>query len=306
MSASRSRSACEGSGRPALRRAGAGLIALTLITAGLPAWAAGKSEKKVCAKAYVEGQRLRNSDQLVEARKQFLVCARDVCPAVLRRDCIRWGAEAQQAIPTVVVEATDASGNDLVNVSVTIDGQPFVSRIDGSAQPVDPGVHTFRFEAQGAAPIEKRVVVHAADKNRHIHVTFPIGEKAPAPRAPSSQVKHDTSQPSTHRLTLPVYVLGGVGVVSLGVFTYMALKFDSQLNDLNRCKGHCSQSSVDSASNTRNLSYIPLGIGVVALGFAAGIYFAGHGAAHAEKSAATRFDVEPVRGGAVTTFRGRF
>lgn len=306
MSGSRSRSACEGRARRSARRVEAGLLALALISAGFPAWARGSKEKKVCSKAYVEGQRLRNSSQLVEARKQFLVCARDVCPSVLRRDCIRWGADAEQAIPTVVVEASDASGGDLVDVSVTLDDKPFVPRIDGSAQPVDPGVHTFRFETHGAQPIEKRVVIHTADKNRHIHVTFPIGgAKTPASSPPGqrklAEAKADKGKPLT-----AVYVLGGVGVVSLGVFTYMALKFNSQLNDLDKCKGHCSQSSVDTANRTRTLSYVPLGIGVVALGVAAGLYFSGKSAGHSEKAAATRFDVEPVRGGAVTTFGGRF
>ncbi len=307
MSGSRSPSACE----RRLSRAGAGLVALALLGGGLPAQAAGSSDKQACSKAYVDGQRLRNSNKLIEASKQFLVCSRDVCPAVLRKDCIRWSAGAEQAIPTVVVEASDASGGDLVDVSVTLDDEPFVFRIDGSAKPVDPGVHTFRFETQGAEPIEKRVVVHTADKNRHIHVTFPIGgEKAPAPEEqpkPPEQTRHDAAPAHDKGSTPPaVYVLGGVGVVSLGVFSYMALKFNSQLNDLDKCKGHCSQRSVDSANRTRNLSYIPLGIGVVSLAVAAGIYFSGSNTGNGEQAAKARFDVQPVRGGAVTTLGGRF
>ena len=72
-----------------LRSTGAGLVLLALSSAGLPARAGEQTEKQVCAHAYVRGQRLRNSHKLVEANKQFLVCARDICPAVLRKDCVQ-------------------------------------------------------------------------------------------------------------------------------------------------------------------------------------------------------------------------
>jgi hypothetical protein len=283
---------------PALRRgAGAGLLAFALMCTGLPARAGDRSEKQLCSQAYVQGQRLRNKHRLVEANKQFLVCARDACPTVLRKDCVQWSVEAAKAIPTVVVEASDARGRDLVDVRVTLDGRSFVERIDGHAMPVDPGVHTFTFETDGTSPISRRMVIHEAEQNRHLHVTFPIGRKAP-PEQP--HVSSGTP--------LAVYVLGGVGLVGLGGFTYMAVKFDHQVGELDKCKGHCAQSSVDAASRTRTLSFIPLGIGVASLGVAAYLYFSHQGSAQrdAEQGRLPRLDVEPVHGGAVTSLCGRF
>ncbi len=285
------------SARAFRRGAAAALVALAFVCTGLPARAADRSEKQICSKAYVQGQRLRNKHHLVEANKQFLVCARDACPAVLRKDCVQWSVEALKAIPTVVVEASDARGRDLVDVHVTLDGQSFVDRIDGRAKAVDPGVHTFTFETAGTSPISRRVVIHEAEQNRHLHVIFPLGKPAPSKPVPASS-----------RTPVAVYVLGGVGLVGLGGFTYMAVKFDHQVGELDKCKGHCAQSSVDAASRTRTLSFIPLGIGVASLGVAAYLYFSNFGNASGDREQARlpRFDVQPVRGGALTSVRGRF
>ena len=196
----------------------------------------------------------------------------------------------------MVVEARDAAGRDLVDVRVTLDGQSLVDRIDGRAVAVDAGVHTFKFETKGASPISRRVVIHEAEQNRRLQVTFPTGKKAPPPK------KLDTGK----RTPVAVYVLGGVGLVGLGGFTYMAVKFDNQVSNLDKCKGHCPQSSVDAASRTRTLSFIPLGIGVASLGVAAYLYFSPPDAEGGGREQAGCFDVQPVPGGALTTLRGRF
>jgi hypothetical protein len=302
-----SRSACDAA--RVRRRAGAATALALACVAVAPRARAENAEAKACAQAYVEGQRLRQADQVVEASQQFLICARSVCPEVLRKDCVPWSASADKAVPTIVIEATDAQGQDLVDVHVTVDGRPFLDRIDGRAAPIDPGVHTLRYTTPGAAPIEQRVVIHEAEKDRHLRVTFATAAATPSASVPASSSAPAASGPpggeSRPTPTL-VYVLGGVGVVALGGFTYMAIKFDGKVSDLDKCKPNCSESSVNSASETRTLSFIPLGIGVVSLGAAAYLYFSRPTRTTNEQARRPAFDVVSIPGGALTTLSGTF
>jgi hypothetical protein len=281
-------------------------------------------DKQTCMAAYISAQRLKQDDKLVAARAQLLICGREVCPTTLKRDCSVWLSDVDQSMPTVVIEARGPDGSDVVDVRVKVDGQPFIDRIEGKEKAVDPGVHTFRYEIEGAQPIEARVVIRAGEKMRKLSVRFMGGKSettqaAPQPSttaaasttAPGPSASSYSDQPSDRPIPALVYVFGAVTLAAAGTFTYLALKFDSQVSDLDQCKGSCQQSKVDDAASTRTLSYIPLGVGVVSLGVTAVLYLSRPAVPVSEstgskETARPRWDFVSVPGGAMATVGTRF
>src|SRR4051794_31741432 len=84
-------------------------------------WVAADSAE-VCIAAYEKSQILRKQQKLLEAQDQLLVCNRPECPELARTDCSQWMREVQENTPSVVVNASDAQGHDLVEVRVLVDG----------------------------------------------------------------------------------------------------------------------------------------------------------------------------------------
>src|SRR5580658_608195 len=104
----------------------------------LAATAAHAADHAACMDAVSQGQTLLDQHKLVEARDRFRVCAGAACPSVVQADCANWLASVEKSIPTVVVTAKNATGEVLVNVKVSVDGQPFALRLDGDARALDP------------------------------------------------------------------------------------------------------------------------------------------------------------------------
>lgn len=67
---------------------------------------------------------------------------------------------------------------DVTDVRVWIDGVQITDRLDGKPMIVDAGEHTFKFEYQGAQK-EERVLIRAAEKARSLGVTFGTPAAAP-------------------------------------------------------------------------------------------------------------------------------
>src|ERR1700722_15398926 len=124
----------------------------------LGAFPARADDKAACFDAASKGQSLRDQGKLVEAREQFRRCAAQGCPTMVLQDCGGWLADVEKNVPTVVVTAKDGSGNDLVDVQVTVDGQPLLSKLTGEALPIDPGLHTFHFSTSGGGSATGKAV----------------------------------------------------------------------------------------------------------------------------------------------------
>src|ERR1700733_10632931 len=128
-------------------------------------------DKQDCIAASEAGQDQKLRGSLRGAREQLLICARDVCPAIVRQDCTQWLTEIIAALPSVVVGARDWKGHDLVDVTVSVDGVVVASKLDGKPIAVDPGVHTFRYEsASGTEPVEEHMVIRQGERNRPLTV----------------------------------------------------------------------------------------------------------------------------------------
>lgn len=280
-------------------------IALTLVVAfGLSTArsSSAPSEKQACVDASQKAQQLRSDGKMITAREQLLVCARDACPGVVRKDCGRWMAEVDEALPSVVIGAKDGHGHDLDAVKVTVDGKVFADRLDGKAQPIDPGTHVFRFEHETAPPIEEKVVVREGEKNRTISVVMHLpGDDVPLAASGGGGDKAPRGSES-REVPVESWVLGGVGVLALGSFVYFGLSGRGATSDLrSSCAPACNKGDVDSARTKLLIADVSLGVSVVALGLATFFFVS----STPEKRSA-HLGVQPLVGGATLQLGGSF
>jgi hypothetical protein len=280
-------------------------VALCLVAAlaATSTAALADDKRQVCGKAYEQAQYARKDRKLREARKHLLVCAQPDCPAATKTDCTPWLSEVEASLPTVVFGATDASGKEVADVKVTVDGAPVAEKLDGAAVEVDPGPHKFRFSLAGAEDVEQDVVVREGEKNRLLTVKFgggaapPIHPPAPIPAAPSGPTY------------LPAGILTGVGVLAVGGAVIFGMGAKDDADELRTtCAPRCPSGRVDDVRSKLLVSDVFLGAGVISLGLA--VYFfinppGGKKSAPAT-AAAPLLDVRPQPGGATAGLTGRF
>jgi hypothetical protein len=206
-----------------------------LIVAGVvarPALAAPPTMSE-CLSANEKAINLRGDHKLKEARDLAFVCAAPSCPEVVRAACEARVRQLNEAIPRIVFEVKDASGNDLSAVAVTVDGQPFADHLDGTAIAVDPGEHTFSFAVPGEAKVFKHTVIYEGDRNRHELVLIgdasavarppsasgPPGAQAAGAPAPSTGVQPAAGSKGLGTQKVVGLAVGGAGVAGLGIGT---------------------------------------------------------------------------------------
>jgi hypothetical protein len=166
------------------------------------------------------------------------------------------------ATPSIVLAVKDARGNDLSDVRVQLDGQPFVDRIDGTARPVDPGSHRFVFDAADGAHAEQEIVVREKEKDTRVRVVLGATPMA----SPNIEAKLATSSaPPPPALAL---VAGGVGVVGLAVGLIAGIVGSSKHATLvGECQGNTcppsAQGDLSSFHTLRTASTVGYVVGVV-------------------------------------------
>jgi hypothetical protein len=230
-------------------------VALFLLTVGLvSAWgasarAAGSPEdKRACAVASEEAQLRRIHGKLRGARDQLLVCARDVCPPLVKHDCEQWLAEVDGSMPTVVISALDGQGQDVGDVRVKLDDEPFLEKLGGSSVPIDPGEHTLRLQHGDDPPIEEKVIIREGEKNRMVRVQLqPIVALVPTTPMRPAEVPVARTEPASSGRTILGFSLLGAGAVALGLGTYFEI---TQVNDYASAKSSCPASTCVSQKNT--------------------------------------------------------
>jgi hypothetical protein len=283
------------------------LVLGVLLPAMLAATTSMADGKAACLDAASKGQRLKATHKLVEAREQLRICAAAECPAVVQSDCANWLGEVERTLPSVVVTAKDAAGVDLADVTVTVDGQPFVSSLDGQAKPMNAGSHTFHFERAGSASVDRPVIVREGEKNQSVSVILSAAAAAataPAPLGPAPAAPEKAGG-SSDTLRTAGWILGGAGVVGLAVgtvfgFTAISDKNSAQCTAANQCLAG-PLSSTKSAALASDIGFIAGGV-LFASG-AAILLWAPKAGDSTEKSAGTGVKIAPMvgagRGGAV-------
>ncbi len=285
-------------------RARAGLLfaALAGTFVSARAQAADPDEKTQCIGASDQGQQLRDDGKFKLARDAFARCSRGTCPSIVRQECAQWLVDLDAKAPTVVIDAADEKGNDLVDVKVTVDGTDLVAKLDGLPIAVDGGDHLYRYEAAGFSPVEDHVVIRAGEKNRVLKVRFV--SSAPLPVAPPAP------EPAASRSGPPItaWIFTGVAVAAFASETYFGLAGIGQFNrdkgnGPGGCAGHCSPSEISSLKTQFAVADVSLGVGVVSACFAAYFFLRPRGST---TPPATAVDFAPHPGGGVATVSGRF
>ncbi len=245
-------------------------------------------DKNACFDAYEAAQRFKLASRYRGARQQAIVCSNEACPAELRRDCVRWLTDLDGHTPSIVVAAR-AGAVEVGQVHVLMDGELIAQQLDGSALPVDPGTHRFRFEAGAQAPIEMTIVVQDGEKNRRIDVQFAA------------------SIPTSSGRSIAAWTLTGVGAAALISFAGFAIAGRSKKSDLEDCKGHCAQQDVDVVTRDYLIADISLGAAAVSAGLATWLFLSMPSAAASRAGYAPPwFALAPIPQGAAASVSWHF
>ena len=228
--------------------------------------AAGEAD--ACFTAAERAQPLIRQKRLREARAELEVCARDICPQVARTDCRNWLADVGRDQPSIVVVAQEVNAHqdprEVTGVRMLIDGAIMVDKIDAEPIAIDPGTHHLRAEKPGYGPLEQNVEIHEGEKARVVNF-FWYTSHAP----PQSLPTVESSRPAPASF----YVLGALGLVGLGVGTYLEIAgLNKRTTELQPCEPNCSSASVDEVRNIVRAGDITLG--------AAGLLMVGAGIAY--------------------------
>jgi hypothetical protein len=293
-------------------RAAALSLAATLAFFAAPSPAAA-DDTSDCIAASEAAQSLRDRRALRQARDKLSACSRDVCPGPIRADCIQQAGEVDAAMPSVVLRAKDARGEDLLDVKVFCDGVALATQVDGKAQAMDPGAHTFRFEAQRAPPVTRKLVLGDGEKNRLVVAQMASGSPSPAAAGPTVTGAPDRGVGG--RLSIPGLVAGAIGVAAA---VPMAVLWISTTSDIGQMKSSCAPSAggagcpadrVDSDHTKLIVGDVFLGIAAASVATAAVLLFTHRGAGAKEAHTARglqRLDASPIPGGAFVSAAARF
>ncbi len=214
-----------------MRSARALLIVAVTLSAASTARAAPTVQQ--CIDANESALKQSEGHKLGPARADFLTCASKSCPGEISAECSRKVEEIDAAMPTLVIEAKDSKGNDLVDVQITIDNAALAPRLDGTAIAIDPGPHEFKFTTQGMRDITRTLVLHEGEKARHERIIFTSATDSVTP----------TGGNGTSRRVIGI-VLAVVGLVGVGVGTGLGLSAWSSKNS--------SESECASPTNCNN------------------------------------------------------
>jgi hypothetical protein len=304
-------------------------LPLLVLAATGTAAAADRAETQACVEASEKGQSLRDEEKYRAAREAFIQCSRDVCPAVVVKSCANWLRELDQTVPTIVLAARDDQGKDIADVTVTFDGKPLATRLDGKPLEVDGGEHALHFEHAGSLPVDERVIVRAGEKTRIVMVTMKsaaatdVTTTPPAPEPDAPPPPERLASP--RHVTAAVLVLGALGAAGAGVFftTQASSEMQTASTDrgsrpTNACAGVASPScsSLNSAvqsqhSDTNVATGLFVGAGALAAGAVLTwfVWPRPSSSAPGEVSApppTASLSLAPLLGGAAFSLRGSF
>lgn len=237
----------------AMSRRPAALLGALLVCFTPEARAQAEDAAGQCVAKYEDALAQKKEGKLTAAHARFAECTEPACPGPVREECASQIKRLDALIPSVVPRARTRSGEELVDVRVSVGGRTLSEKLDGRAHRLDPGPWDFRFESAEFGSKNLRVVLAEGERLRKIEAVF------------------DDPEASAEIPTL-VYVLGGVGVAGLIGFTYFGLSGLSQESDLETCEPNCSKADTDDLKQTYLFADISLAIGIAGLGGATYFY----------------------------------
>ena len=247
-----------------------GVLCLALGLALAAPAIAHADDKAACFDASEKAQKLKNDKKLVDARAQFIICARESCPSVVRVECAKSLTDVENAMSTVVVRARDAEGKDLIDVKVYVDGNLLLPKLQGTAVPVDPGEHKFRYEFPNGTSVEDTVLIAEGEKDRVLRAELKETAVSVSGGGGGGGGGGETSKGGG--IGPGPFIVGGIGLAALGVFIGLQVDAQGTYSDMkNGCglSGSCDPSKVSSLGTEFGVSGVMLAVGGVAL--AAGV-----------------------------------
>jgi hypothetical protein len=199
--------------------------------------------KAACMSAAEEADVLRRDpSRLTKALEKLRTCVADACPSIVREDCLAWREDVERRVATVVFGAEDENGAR-VAARVRLDGMPLVETIDGPPAIVDPGAHTFTFEAEGRPPLDVRVTLSEGQRNVAVVARYaraeppkavapPLPTSEPPPAAPLPEAPTTTTTRATAWPTVGLVLFATAGAsIGLGAFYGVrAISLQSEAN----------------------------------------------------------------------------
>lgn len=256
--------------------------------------------KQECVAANDAAQTLRRTGKLREARAQLAICVSMSCPGLVQEDCADRVREVDAAMPTVAFSITDRDGLARTHVKVTMDDAS-LDLLDGSALPIDPGHHRFRFEAEDAPYVEETIDVREGDKRRQVSVV--LGTREVPRTAPVSLPAVPASSSLTPSVT--AFGAGGVGLMIGTIFAIEGANAKAQANSA--CGAGGSQCPGDAGSRNSAIrldtALAFTGFGVASAGAVVGALLLPHAR---PASPRTGRQVFPVLGAGFAGVGGRF
>ena len=256
-------------------------------------------DKVACVRAADAAQEQRTAGKLKDARQSLHHCARDVCPALVRSDCTQWLSEVEASMPTVVIRATNARGEDLSEVQVDLDGRRIADKLEGLPIDVDPGPHVLVWHTGGKVA-RQEIVVHTAEKNRTVTLRVESGDTLPTAPMADAPGRGDGFRPGA-----AAWILAGVTVVGATSWGYFGWRGSAEVRDMrDECAGHCPTSRVDAAYRKLLTADISLGTALVSAGVATYLFWSA--AQPSSRSPAREVTVAPIAGGMAAVWLERF
>jgi hypothetical protein len=249
-------------------------VAIAVLLVSSAAVTPARADDQVCNDGYEQGQVLRKDVKLLEARERFRACVNTCILEAKKKACGEWLAQVDRDIPTVVLSAKDAGGAVLVDVVVTAGGQTLATKLEGRSIEVNPGVHTFSFQAADGTKKDIQVVVEQGKKDTPVEVTLGAAPPVPPPMAgnlpgnavapvPVTSPPTPEPPPPAQSAALPWKTIGlvtaGVGVVGLGLGTVFGLQASSKKSDAgcdsnSVCPGQMALDTLHDAHSAGDLS----------------------------------------------------
>ena len=289
--------------------------ATVFLAAVMGARPARADDTSACIAASEAAQTLRDAHSLLEAREKLALCTRDVCPGPIRQDCIDLRAKVDAAMPSVVLRAKNAHGDDVTEGRVLCDGAPLATVLDGKAIAIDPGQHVLRVELPGEAPVERKIVVGEGEKDRLVVIdASPTGPSAGPPEAAGQSAAAESAPRGGW--FVPGLVAGSIGVAAA---VPMAILWATATSDVHDMRNTCAPSAggpgcpADRVDSDRTkLIAGDVFLGIAAAGIATGAVLLWIRRPHptsqdaSPPSTAVGVSAAPVAGGAVASIGGRF
>jgi hypothetical protein len=261
--------------------------------------AAAQSETKLeCLEAYEGGQRDLRSGRLLAAQQKLRLCASASCPSAMHEDCSAWLEQAEEQIPSVVVEVGEHAGA-LDDLAIQIDERIIAATSAGRAVQLDPGVHQLRVTAEGYQTFELSFTAREREKNRSIPVKLLPLETSDAP---NSSVASGNSRPV---LTVPVIASGSVALLGGAAFAFFGKRGRDADRELDACEPTCDKDATRQIRRDYLIANSSLGVGAAAA-LSTALFYVFRPPSRSDESSLSRLRVDWAPGVAAASYSGRF